>query len=139
MQKFTKNVSPCYCICGMWVEYAPTQNIGGYFSASSNSIGVDDLTHIKYGVIALLLFGMVIALTGSVMADGRVSQTPEIQVVSTATFIDAIGTVSETDSLAWVLTNDPAARVLFHLHLAVVFRMLHQLELLIKVMTSIFA
>jgi len=41
------------------------------------------------------------------MADGRVSQTPEIQGISTTTLIDAVGTVSETDSLAWVLMDAP--------------------------------
>jgi hypothetical protein len=42
---------------------------GGIVRVSSHSNGVNNLKHSKFGVITLLLFGMVIALTGIVYAD----------------------------------------------------------------------
>ena len=57
---------------------------------------------IGFVVIAM---AMLIALTGMAMADPGVNQTPETQGISTATTIQAVGTVTETDSMVWQLTN----------------------------------
>jgi hypothetical protein len=65
------------------------------------------LKQIKFGVIALLLFGIVIALTGIVWSDQGVNATPEIQNLATTTTADVIGIVTETDSGVWTITNDP--------------------------------
>ena len=65
------------------------------------------LKHIKFGVITLLLFGMVIALTGIVCADQVVKATPETQSLSTVTTADVDGLAMETDAGVWTLTNDP--------------------------------
>jgi hypothetical protein len=56
------------------------------------------------GVIVIAMVALL-ALTGSAMADGRVNATPEIQGITVSTSINALGTVSETDSLTWVTTN----------------------------------
>jgi hypothetical protein len=69
---------------------------------------VNILEHNKIGVIALLLFGMVFVLTGSVCADQGVNATPEIQSISTVTSADVVGLVMETDAGTWTLTNDPS-------------------------------
>jgi hypothetical protein len=69
---------------------------------------VIDLKHIKIGVITLLLFGLVIALTGMVCADLGVNATPEIQSLGTTTTADVVGLVMETDAGVWTLTNDPS-------------------------------
>ncbi len=50
-----------------------SQIIWGVLNASSYSDGVNDMKHSKFGVITLLLFGMVIALTGIVCADTGVN------------------------------------------------------------------
>jgi len=83
------------------------QFIGGTVRVSSNSNGVSDLKHRKFGVITLLLFGIVIALTGIVCADQVVNATPEIQSLSTVTTADVVGLAMETDAGVWTLTNDP--------------------------------
>ena len=62
---------------------------------------------IKFGAITLLLFGMVIALTGIVCADQVVPAVPETQTLGTVTTADVVGLVMETDAGAWTLTNDP--------------------------------
>jgi hypothetical protein len=66
---------------------------------------VNDLKHSKFGVITLLLFGMVIALTGIVCADQPVPATPETQTLSTGTTADVVGLVMETDAGTWTTTN----------------------------------
>jgi hypothetical protein len=65
------------------------------------------LKHNKIGVIALLLFGMVIIWTGIVCADPGVIATPEIQSLSTVTTAEVVGLAMETDTGVWTLTNDP--------------------------------
>ena len=67
--------------------------------------GVNDMKHSKLGVITLLLFGMVIALTGIVCADQPVPAVPETQTLSTVTTADVVGIAMETDAGAWTLTN----------------------------------
>jgi hypothetical protein len=61
----------------------------------------------KFGVISLLLFGMIIGLTGIVCADPGVNATPETQSLSTMTTVDVVGLATETDAGTWTLTNDP--------------------------------
>ncbi len=61
----------------------------------------------NFGVIVLLLFGMVIILTGIVCADQGVTATPETQGLGTTTTADVVGLVTETDAGTWTLTNDP--------------------------------
>jgi hypothetical protein len=56
------------------------------------------------GVIVIALVALL-ALTGSVMADPRVNATPEVQGITTTTFIDVVGTATDTDSLTWSITN----------------------------------
>jgi len=56
------------------------------------------------GVIVIAL-AMLIALTGMVMADQVVPQVPEVQGFSSTTSVSAVGTVTETDAVAWALTN----------------------------------
>ena len=63
------------------------------------------MKHSKSGVIALLLFGMVIGLTGIVCADQPVPATPETQALSTVTTADVVGLAMETDAGVWTLTN----------------------------------
>jgi hypothetical protein len=57
---------------------------------------------IGFVVIAM---AMLIALTGMAMADPGVNQTPETQGITTALTIQAVGTVTETESMVWQLTN----------------------------------
>ena len=71
------------------------------------------MKHIKFGVIALLLFGMVFVLTGIVCADQGVNATPEIQSLGTATTADVVGLAMETDAGTWTLTNDPTCCYLY--------------------------
>jgi hypothetical protein len=61
----------------------------------------------KIGVIALLLFGMVMVMTCIVNADTGVNATPETQSLGTVTTADVVGLVMETDAGTWTLTNDP--------------------------------
>jgi hypothetical protein len=56
------------------------------------------------GVIVIAMVALL-ALTGSVMADGRVNATPEIQGITVSTSVNALGTTSQTDSLTWIITN----------------------------------
>ena len=66
------------------------------------------LKHIKIGVIALLIFGMVFAFTGIVCADQGVNATPETQSLGTTTTADVVGLAMETDAGVWTLTNNPS-------------------------------
>ena len=53
-------------------------------------------------IIGIIVAGLVlVALTGAVLADRNIPATPEIQGIATSTSIQAQGTVTETDSLAW--------------------------------------
>jgi hypothetical protein len=74
--------------------------------------GVSYLKHNKFGVITLLLFGMVIGLTGIVCADTGVNATPETQSLGTVTTADVVGLAMETDAGAWTLTDDPPSETM---------------------------
>ena len=63
------------------------------------------MRRIGYVVIAM---AMLIAITGLVMADPGVPQTPETQGLSTVLTIQAVGTVTETENMVWQLTNASA-------------------------------
>jgi hypothetical protein len=65
------------------------------------------LKNYKIGVIALLLFGMVMVMTGIVSADTGVNATPETQSLGTVTTTDVVGLAMETDAGTWTLTNNP--------------------------------
>ncbi len=62
---------------------------------------------IKTGAIALFVIVLLVAFTGMVSADTGVPAVPEIQGLTTGTSSNVVGTVTETDSGAWSLTNDP--------------------------------
>ena len=62
-------------------------------------------TQIKVGSLIAVL--IMIAFIGIVCADTGVPAVPEIQGISTGTSSNVQGTVTETDSGAWTLTNDP--------------------------------
>ena len=64
-----------------------------------------ELIHIKIGIITLVLFGMVIALTGIVYADQGVPQVPEVQGITTSTAISCGGTVIDSAALGWSVTG----------------------------------
>ena len=49
---------------------------------------------------------MLVALCGAAFADRNIPATPEIQGISTSTSIQAQGTVTETDSLAWTTASN---------------------------------
>jgi hypothetical protein len=66
---------------------------------------VNILKHIKIGAITLLLFGLVIGLTGIVCADPGVPAVPESQAISTSTSAITDGLVMETDALTWQLLD----------------------------------
>jgi hypothetical protein len=53
----------------------------------------------------LIASAILIAFCGCAMADRLVNATPEIQGISTSTSIACQGTVSETDSLSWAISN----------------------------------
>ena len=72
---------------------------------ASIRFGSTYMRRIGYVVIAM---AMLIAITGLVMADPGVPQTPETQGFATLTSVQAVGTVTETDSLVWQLTNESA-------------------------------
>ena len=63
------------------------------------------LKHIKSGSIALLLFGIVLAVTGIAGADQVVPAVPETQTLGTVTTADIVGLAMETDTGAWSLTS----------------------------------
>jgi hypothetical protein len=66
---------------------------------------VRDLKDGKFRIITLLLFGMVIALTGIVCADPGVFAVPETQTISTTTSGDVVGLVMESDAATWTISN----------------------------------
>jgi hypothetical protein len=70
---------------------------------------VIDLKFYKFGFITLLLFGIVLALTGIVCADQVVPAVPETQALSTVTTADVDGLAMETDAGTWTLTKNPQA------------------------------
>ncbi len=56
---------------------------------------------------SIILVGMVTILLciGVVTADPSVSQTPEIQGITTATTMDVVGLATENDAVAWQISN----------------------------------
>ncbi len=58
-------------------------------------------------VISLIAALILIALTCIAYADTGVPAVPEVQGLATGTSSNVVGTVTETDSGAWTLTNDP--------------------------------
>ncbi len=72
---------------------------------ASCSKGVDNLKHRKFEVIGFILLGMVISFTGIVCADQGVLQVPEVQDITTSTAIVCGGTVIDSATLGWSLTD----------------------------------
>ena len=66
---------------------------------------VNKLKYSKIGVIALLLLGVLIGLTGIVCADPGVNATPETQTISTVTSADVVGLAMETDAATWTISG----------------------------------
>src|SRR5271157_2798198 len=64
----------------------------------------------KIGII-IIAMAMLIALTGAVLADRNVPAVPEIQGISTSTAVQAQGTVTEADSLAWTTTSNDSTQL----------------------------
>ena len=63
-------------------------------------------------IIGIIVAGLLlVALTGAVLADRNVPATPEIQGIATSTSIQAQGTVTETDSLAWTTASNDSTQV----------------------------
>ena len=56
--------------------------------------------------IAILTLTMMALITGGVVADTGIFQTPETQGLTTGTTIQALGTVTETDGLTWIISTD---------------------------------
>jgi len=67
----------------------------------------------QIGVISLFAVIVLIAFICAVFADTGVPAVPEIQGLATGTSSNVIGTVTETDSGAWMLTNDPITMYVF--------------------------
>jgi hypothetical protein len=70
---------------------------------------VKEVSAIKsYGekIIVLLIIVVLLAFITAVSADLLVNRTPEIQGLATATSVNVQGTVTETDSGAWVTRDD---------------------------------
>ena len=59
-------------------------------------------TYFSIGVISLTI---ILLCVGVVCADPSVLQTPEIQGLSTTTSVNAVGLMTDTDGLAWQLSN----------------------------------
>ena len=53
--------------------------------------------------IMVIALAMLVAFTGMAMADTGINQVPETQGIVTATNVEAVGTVTETDSIVWAL------------------------------------
>ena len=53
--------------------------------------------------IMVIALAMLVAFTGMAMADTGINQVPETQGIVTATNIEALGTVTESDSVVWLL------------------------------------
>jgi hypothetical protein len=51
--------------------------------------------------IMVIALTMLVAFTGMAMADCGINQVPETQGIATATNIEALGTVTETDAVVW--------------------------------------
>ena len=66
----------------------------------------------RIGVISLVAAILLIAVTCMVYADTGVPAVPEIQGLTTGTSSNVVGTVTETDSGAWTLTNDPVSGII---------------------------
>ncbi|MBP1928379.1 hypothetical protein J2741_000926 [Methanolinea mesophila] len=60
----------------------------------------------KSFTLALLTIVTLAVVTGGVFADTGIFQTPETQGFSTGTTIQALGTVTETDGLTWIISSD---------------------------------
>ncbi len=56
--------------------------------------------------VVIVAMAMMVALTGCAMAAKPVNQTPETQGIVTSTAINAQGTVTESESLAWTIVNN---------------------------------
>ena len=56
----------------------------------------------KFAFVAIAL-AMLVAFTGMAMADPGVNAVPETQGIVTSTAVQAVGTVTETDSVVWQL------------------------------------
>ena len=56
----------------------------------------------KFGFIVIAV-AMLFALTGVAVADPGINQVPETQGIVTSTAVQAVGTVTETDSIVWQL------------------------------------
>ena len=56
----------------------------------------------KFAFMAIAL-AMLVAFTGMAMADPGINQVPETQGIVTSTAVQAVGTVTETDSIVWQL------------------------------------
>jgi hypothetical protein len=56
----------------------------------------------KFGLMVIAV-AMLFALTGVAMADLGIPQVPETQGITTSTAVEALGTVTETDSIVWAL------------------------------------
>ncbi|MCU0629621.1 MAG: hypothetical protein MUF37_00490 [Methanoregulaceae archaeon] len=61
-----------------------------------------ETTYFSTGISSLLI---ILLFAGVVCADPSVTQAPEIQGLSTTTTVNAIGLMTETDSLSWQLSN----------------------------------
>jgi hypothetical protein len=61
----------------------------------------------SYSVVFLFAVAMMILGIGMAYADTGVPAVPEVQGVTTGTSATVVGTVTETDSGTWTLTNDP--------------------------------
>jgi hypothetical protein len=55
--------------------------------------------------VIVIALAMLVALSGAVMADRVVNQTPESQTISTSTAIIADGLVMDSSASAWTLSN----------------------------------
>jgi hypothetical protein len=63
-------------------------------------------------IIGIIVAGLLlVALTGAVLADRNIPATPEIQGIATSTSIQAQGTVTETDSLAWTTASNDSTQI----------------------------
>ncbi len=62
---------------------------------------------VQIKVISLIAVILLIAFIGIVCGDTGVPAVPQVQGLTTGTSSDVQGTVTETDSGAWTLTNDP--------------------------------
>jgi len=60
----------------------------------------------KTSTFLIIALAVLFALTGAAMADTGIYQVPETQGFLTSTGIQAVGTVTETDSLVWQIGDD---------------------------------